>query len=450
MGQELVTKLLAGGITGAPKEAKVIVELFEYLKTIKRHAIGRMAVHIKISCLERFYGEEQYRRFIAACFRPFVVNRGAHIFNLPNHDVVLIVQETSPDDIEAKLRDIRHEFSESEFLKKITPVAGESDDFITWFDLGNGFPGFKKAMEDISEKLLLKITSAKDSSEKLDTYKEPKPILPYEQAEMLPRRPARKITMTAIEAPKRKIERRALNAELLHTLCKNIETADVSNLIRKQSVDAILPNTKQAPIMIHKWVPMAVLADKLMTTQIDFNDTWLTGYLNDVIAKRMLLSDPELTNERSLASSLVVTSSIVLSGAFNKFNQALGDQRRNNIILELNCVELTSNFSNFMAAREKACDLGFKVCIGGLDPRSLVWLNLEKLYSDFIKLKIPASGSDDWLSVSEEEIVRPLISKVGAERVILDGCETEADIQLGRRLGVSLFQGHAVSPVQAI
>ena len=83
--------------------------------------------------------------------------------------------------------------------------------------------------------------------------------------------------------------------------------------------------------------------------------------------------------------------------------------------------------------------------ISDLDPRTLLWLDYQNFAADFVKLKLPVGGAADWLDYEMQEKLRAQVYKIGVARVILDGCDTPEQIELGQRLGITLFQGEAVS-----
>lgn len=76
-------------------------------------------------------------------------------------------------------------------------------------------------------------------------------------------------------------------------------------------------------------------------------------------------------------------------------------------------------------------------------------MDYANLNADFIKLKIPMVFGGDWLTPTMEAAVKDRIHKIGLARIILDGCGDKADIDLGRRMGITLFQGIAVDPYSA-
>ena len=84
---------------------------------------------------------------------------------------------------------------------------------------------------------------------------------------------------------------------------------------------------------------------------------------------------------------------------------------------------------------------GYKISLADVEPESLVWLNYEKLHATFIKLHKPADMDVDWVPKAMQNEIAAAITEIGKARVILDGCSSEHDIQLGQQLGITLFQG---------
>ncbi|UTW58661.1 hypothetical protein KFE96_17875 [Kordiimonas sp. SCSIO 12603] len=442
------------------KDIKAVHEMLDYTKQLRLHTEGRRALHIRLSVLEKHLQEEHYRRFAAASFRTLKTDYGAASFSLPNNDLVLIVKDARVDVIDPMLNQVRLKFKEASALRTIDPIQGVSDAFVEWFDLEAEYDVFTKYVAKLAQAVLegKKIPASRNvSASKPKTKSKAKPdvnpdtglikIAPQGDAGApLPSEPPQKMKVSKIESPARKPQSKKLDPEMLLTLTKAITSADVGGLLRRQCVMAILGIQAPQMVMVHRWVPQQVVFDTFLKSKLTEVDPWLSGFLEDLIATRVLASDPNMENENSLASSLKVTAAGVLAREFDKFEEGLGNQSRGNIVLEFSSLDVTSNFAAYLAAREKLQTSGFKSCIAGVDPRALAWLNLGNLQSDFLKVMNPASTVETWLDRKEEDRIISIIEKIGSNRIILEGCHSSEDIILGQRLGITMFQGEAVDP----
>jgi len=158
------------------------------------------------------------------------------------------------------------------------------------------------------------------------------------------------------------------------------------------------------------------------------------------------LSAPAMDDVKTLAASLHISCATVGEAGFAQFDKSLGAQARSAVILEFSAADVVTNFGGYMQAHAKIDPLGYRVMIGDIDLRALLWLDYQSFDADFVKLSLPEGDEHAWLDAEMEEQLRRRISQVGLARVILDGCESQADIDLGQRLGITLFQGEAVSP----
>ncbi len=451
-----------GGYHTMSKDMKTVHGLLDYTKQLKLHTEGRRALHVRISILEKYLQEEHYREFVAACFRPLITDYNATTFSLPNNDLVILVKDASIDVIDPLLTEVRRKYKESSIVGNIDAIQGTSDTFVEWFNLETDYDVFKKYTAQLAEAILtgakapatrakpaqqVKKTSAKKSENAVNPETGLLKIQPENSNDApIPSAPQRKMKKVAIQAPKKRVQNIELNPEMLLTISNAISSADMTGMLQNQRVMAMVGIQSAIPVMAHKCVPLPFLYSKLLKNRLQIISPWLEGYLNDVVANRVLASIPNMTYDESLASSLSVTITSVLGPAFDEFNSGLGDQSRSNIILEFSSIDVTSNFSNFLDARIKIEKLGFKTSIAGIDPRALSWLNLGALQADFIKVQNPGLGSDEWLDDKTEDHLIGIIDQIGIGRVILNGCTTGEDVNLGQRLGITLFQGDAVDP----
>ena len=441
------------------KDIKAVNEMLDYTKQLRLHTEGRRALHVRISALEKHLQEESYRRIVAASFHPLKTDYGATSFSLPNNDLVLIVKGARVDVIDPLLNQVRLKLKSSNLLKNIDAVQGVSDAFVEWFDLEAEYDVFTAYISKLGQAVIdgkklpesraPEVTKTDKSSSKPEINPDTGLIKIAPQGDdgaPVPSAPPKKMKASKIEAPAKEVQTKELNPEMLLTLSSVLSSVDMSGLLRRQCVMAILGVHPPQMIMVHRCVPQQVVFDKFLTSRLTVINPWLSGYLEDLVASRVLASEPNMENENSLASSLRVTAASVLGREFDQFNEGLGTQPRHNIILEFSSLDVTSNFAVYLEAREKVQAVGFKTCIAGIDPRALAWLNLGNLKTDFLKVMNPATDVEEWLTQEEEDRIVAIIDEIGSNRIIFEGCDTSDDIKLGQRLGITMFQGEAADP----
>jgi hypothetical protein len=419
--------------------------MLDYVHQLRRHVKGRRAVHVKLSALERHFREEHYRLFCASALRPLVTRFGATMFALPNADIVLVVKDASVDEIDPALNNIRRKMRESAIISSLDPVQGVSDNFVTWFDLEENYDGFVTYLERLATAIEAG-ASLSTEAEKAEpalagtTLQQPVGATPP------PDPPKRHIRMMPIDAPAHTFEDRELDPELLLAITKALHGADIAGQLRRQQVVAIIGESEMMPVLEHKWIPRDKLYEVLLQGRVLGANRWLDGYLEDYIAKRVLASTPSMANEESLASSIRVTTSAVLSDSFDLFDAELGSQPRSKVVLEFSAVDILANPVLYARASAKVRELSYRISIADLHPLSFLAIEYDKLSGSFVKLYNPSGPVGNWLNADTETAIQTKVDRVGRARVILDGCFKTEDIDLGHLLGITLFQGEAVTP----
>lgn len=430
------------------KSTKSVTDMLDYVRQLRRHTEGRRAIHVRLSALEKYFREEHYRRFVASALRPLITKFGATMFALPNADIVLMVKDASVDTIDPLLNNIRRKYRDSELISNIDAVQGVSDAFVEWFDLETDYQSFLDYVQELADELLSGTPKKNKKDESAPERKRTPGMLELNARPPEPMQPSSKMKMVVMETEPTAPEKRQFDVDLLHSMTNVLQAADVTSMLRKQRVMAILGSQAAQPVMIHRFVPMDTVFEVLLQTEVEVADRWLQGYLEDFLAARLLASTPSMQNEQSIASSLRVTCDGVCSPVFDQFDQSLGDQQRSAVIIEFSAKDLMANFTAYQRAHEKLDAQGYRVSVGDIDPRTLPWLDYVNLSADFVKLRNPTVQG--WLTAEMETDLKARIQKIGFARIILDGCERQADIDQGQRLGITLFQGAAVEPMSAL
>ncbi len=397
--------------------------MLDYVHQLKKHTEGRWAMHLKLSALERHMQEPYYRREVASALRPLVTRKSAKIFALPNADSVIVTGPASLDDIAPTVLEIRKKLKDSDFMSSYDPVVGSSDDFIEWFELEVEYEDFNIYCQELSRKA--RRTPAETAG----------------AAAPAPAKPSPKKSKPEKDHQTEETETRQLDAFVLAGAMRKMAWADVSQTLKTQKTVAIVGARKPAPVLVHRFVDVTMLLEKLTNVTVAEYDRWLEGYFAEEVAIKLLEARPDLSNTGSLASSIRLTCTAVLSPSFDSFNTELSSKQRSKIVVEFSLIDVLSHPRCYRAAYEKAESLGYKIALADVEPESLLWLDYEMLHASFIKLHKPQVVRADWLPHDLEQEIIARINQIGRARVIFDGCETEQDVLLGQQLGITLFQG---------
>jgi EAL domain-containing protein (putative c-di-GMP-specific phosphodiesterase class I) len=94
-----------------------------------------------------------------------------------------------------------------------------------------------------------------------------------------------------------------------------------------------------------------------------------------------------------------------------------------------------------MFAREWLKERGYKICVDGVKPLLMPLVDRDRLGVDLVKLEWTPDLSAN-LDNKVARDVQEAIERIGRDRVILSRCETESCLDLGQKLGITMYQGH--------
>ena len=420
--------------------------LKDFVMELKRHTKGRRAVHVHASRLERHHQEAGFRREAAVLIKS-VVDKfpGSRNFSLSNNDFVFVTTGASLDDIEPVLVKIRKIFKDDPLILSLDPVQGKSDDFTVCYDLVKEFDGLvddikgmiqaEKAGRRLTESVIIKpaVTQETIKSNMADDI--------YDSME----KPKKIITATKIERTDANIEVPEVPLDLatIAKLEKFISAMDISACVRPQNIIAIVGKGKPTVAMIERSAKADEVVSQLIQNVDMTSNVWLKGYLDDLIATRMILSDPEVKNKKSLASVMPLTINTILGPHFSAFEQSHKKIDKSAVVIELSLMDVLADSGRFEAAQSRARSAGYKLAIGQIDPYVLSILDPSLLDVDFFKVNWRPSVSD-WLDELNSQIFKKTLSRIGLPRVIISDCNSDEAITVMRAHGATLFTGSAV------
>ena len=166
---------------------------------------------------------------------------------------------------------------------------------------------------------------------------------------------------------------------------------------------------------------------------------WLWRRLARALDLRMLalLSDPaELAGAGPFALALNVAS--ILSPEFLRFDAALAPSLRGQITLDISPTDLVTDAAAFALARDFAHARGYRILLCDVTRAFVGVFPPAKLEVDFIQLRVGA----DLLALSK------LPDALSPEIVVLGDVRHPSARGWGQRVGIELFQGPAIQPLQ--
>ena len=231
---------------------------------------------------------------------------------------------------------------------------------------------------------------------------------------------------------------------LLAQLEKSLAQADLSSLMRRQSVCALVGNAKPIELFEEIYVALADLKKVLCPTVDIHQSPWLLDRLLETLDKRVL---ENMAHHDAGAFqknfSLNIAIKTILSADFQSFDESILPQAKKSILLEIKQHDIFSNLPAFLAARSFIKEKGYRLCIDTVSADSLQMILREKLNADFIKLM--------WSPALLEEAQNPNFIKAlkanNPSQIILCRVDDKRAVELGQVLGLSLYQGYYIQKI---
>ncbi len=235
----------------------------------------------------------------------------------------------------------------------------------------------------------------------------------------------------------------------LHELIGAIVRADLSNLLRRQSVCTIDAGEPPKPLFREIYVSIADLRDSIMPKRDIASDRWLFQYLTQTLDKRVLaLLRKADDSGLSHAFSLNLNISTLLSPEFQAFDASLKAGARGSIVIEIEKVDVFADIGAFLFARDFVRERGYRLCLDGMTRLTLPFIDRAGLGLDLVKLFWSPDMADVGESDRQKEFLTA-IGRVGKGRIILARCDTEQAIEFGLKSGIKLFQGRIIDKMLA-
>ncbi|MBF0356025.1 MAG: hypothetical protein HQL43_12390 [Alphaproteobacteria bacterium] len=386
--------------------------LVDYLFRLENFKKGRRAVQINLSRLEAQNKRDQHIRAAASSFEPLVRKGDGQLFALTNADLIFVFKTEIEDDVMAIVTRLRFMFADDPLL--LDDIPGVRELFCNWYDLNSDY-----------ERLLADAKVMADTEEK--------------------KRKAKEAVTQQFATPHHKQAGTPLTPELLGKIEDALSQADLSNLLRRQSVCAIVGKAAPQQISTELFVSISDLRQTLIPNANFTSSPWLFQHLTETLDRRVL-SLLAKNDDRTLLQDFSVNLNIstLLSPEFLKFDDSVRSASRGTIVLELQKTDIFYDLGAYLFARDFVHERGYRVCIDGLTHQAMRFVDRAKLGADLIKLV----WSPDLPALLENEAERKKIADLVLERspgrIIMCRCDTIEAIQIGQSLGLTIFQGRYV------
>lgn len=391
---------------GAAHEKRLLSDL----KLSASQTKGRSAVQVHLSKLNPKLRPEHALRAVESNFNALVQREGARFYWLRNFDFFVTFNSISTDNVRSALVKVKFLFA-GDPLVEDNPDPNAVDPFATWYT-------FDKDLDDLLVAVRKMVSEHRGVSG-----------------------PARRRHRSSGDIQEIHRDGAALTPAVLTRVEAALVRADLSNLIRRQAVCAVVGKSAPDPVFTEVFVSIADLRAALIPHVELASNPWLFQHMTQTLDRRVLAM---LTrrDDRTLSDgfSINLNVSTVLSEEFLRFDDSIAPGSHGTVVLELRPEDIFGDLKAFFFARDFARQRGYRICVDGLTWRTLPYIDAARLGVDMLKLQ--------W----DDNLPLILDSKAGARtadalkkttqgRIILSRCDDERAIELGQSLGFSLFQG---------
>ncbi len=378
--------------------------LHDFTERLEKHPFGWRAVIVHLSRLRPSNRRAQQIRVAANTFEARVRLFEGQIFLLQQGDIVFICKDADVAAVDDAVAKVRFLFDDDPLASLLDNV--QSDGFATWYDLAREYVKFCPVVQQL-----------------------------YEDEQR------RQKQLATIAGDQQKNARVPMDPQALAELVNVISRADLTNLLRRQAVCAMVPGEAPTPIYRELYVSIPGLRDTVMPERDISSDRWLFQYLTQTLDKRVL-AILKRHDDSTLAHSYSINLNVstLLSPEFQAFDQSLRAGSRGSIVIELEKVDIFHDLGAYIFARDFVRERGYRVCLDGVTALTLPFIDRERLNLDLVKVFWTPDLIETNRADHGDEL-RAAMDRIGKTRIILARCDSAEAIRFGHECGLRLFQG---------
>ncbi len=381
--------------------------LTNYVQRLSKHTAGRQALHLRMSALRPRARRPERLQIAAFAFDPLINGYDGVLFRLKNDDMVVFCKDANKEAIDRALNNLRSLYASDPVIRD----AGEDlKGFCRRFDL-------EKSYGTVVDFAL----EAQESASKIDAFRE---------------------TAQARGGSSASADR-VLDPASLGSIQAAISQADLTNMIRRQQVCAVVAGKPPQPVFTEVFTSMVALRE-ILTPDIDIHgNRWLFQDLTTHLDRRVInfLSHKD-DSSLSKAFSINLNVASLASQEFLNFDREMTSDARRTVVIELQLIDILADLDAFLFYRNFLSQRSYRFCLDGLTYQSLPLVNIERLNVDLVKIFWSLEFHESVMR-KDREIIEA-VEAIDPKRVILIHCDDERALETGKALGVSLFQGFLI------
>ena len=366
------------------------------LDRIRRNPEGRKAVHLRLSQLLPGNRTPVRIKIVTRMFRTLESGRQVQIFSLTNDDLAMVVGAGAQRDVNNIIQRIRKLFEGDPLT--LDDEAG-NDRFAAWYDLTLDSAMAIHAAQQLRQNAQF--------------------AQPQATAQPLP-----SITPAALDE--------------IH---KKLAFLNVVPFVRDQVALRVDMSTKEASIEFYEFfLSVGDIQRSIAPNWNLFSERSLFQDLSRTMDQRMLeivLRAPQVRDAPAISLNLNLET--VFTPAFQTFLTGVEQPQR--VIVEIQAVDLLTNFTMYLDAKAVLSSMGHAVLIDGLSTAALSMVDVSLMKPDYAKI-VWAPELLDMMDPANNQSAAFIVQNIGAEKVILSRCDSANALSWGLKTGISVFQGH--------
>ncbi|MGD9639253.1 MAG: hypothetical protein AB7U85_09390 [Alphaproteobacteria bacterium] len=392
--------------------------VIDHLKRLENRAFGQYALYIQMSKLQPDNRKPHHFRTINETFKELTDSKRGKLYSLINDDFIFFYDEHIKDEVEA----FKVKFN---FMFADDPLLANYDDdnqFIIDGNLSKDIPNMIEMVKEASQ-----FQPSENPAMKNEIIPEPP------KTEKKPQ-----ITFITEQKPKGS----PLTPAMLAKVEKSLLNTDFANMIRRQSVCAIVGKAMPQSLFDEVFVSITDLRETILPNVNFILTPWLFQHMTETLDKKVL-SNINKHDDGTLNGnfSINLNVSTVLSNDFLTFDDNINASMRSTIVIEMQPVDIFSDLSSYILARDFAKERGYRICIDGISVETMPYIDRLKLGADMVKIiwnQELASAVINGPSALDN------IKRIGGGRIIFCRIDDNDAIEAGQKLGVTMFQGRHV------
>jgi len=391
--------------------------LLEDLKQLDEGMRDKGVIRLHMSRLQPENRSVQNLRSAEIAFDELTNTRSAWLYRLRNSDLIVIFDRYQTEMAEKAVSKLLKVLERDPLMQKFKSDPRKNR-LTTWFDLEADY-----------DKLLQ---------------------FAHRQAASGDSRPAKTLQQLIIEREHRMSDPergQTLTPLELSKVEEALQRVDLSSFTRRQAVCAFVEDDKAELVFTELFVSIADLRETLMPRTDMTANPWLFQRLTQSLDRRVMAQiarrdDRTLMNE---GMSINLNIQTLLSEEFMAFDEDFAPTT-NDVILEMRLEDIFADPDSYTFARDFVTERGYRLCVDGLTLQTFKYADPERLGVHYLKLGWTRDLAG-WVGTELGQNLKNMIRARKKGRTILSRCDSEACIQVGRQLGISLFQGRYVDSV---